>query len=293
MAHLFTGIGVAVTTPFTNNELDYGSFKRHLEFLLKNNVQCLVINGTTGEGSTLSRDEKKNLLEIAMETSGGQVPVVAGTGSNSTKASIEASCDAKEIGVDGLLLITPYYNKTSQRGLIQHFSAITDAVDLPAILYNVPGRTGMTIAPETVRTLSRHKNIIGLKDATGDLNYFSQVKLLIDESFALYSGNDDMALPFLALGGDGVISVAANVLPDDYQKMYELSSSNLSKARAIHYRLYPLVTALGVDVNPIPIKALTAHLGFGNNELRLPLAPLEAHEEQKLIEEFDLLKAGV
>lgn len=293
MAHLFTGVGVAVAAPFCNNELDYDSFKRHLEFLIENNIQCLVINGTTGEGSTLSRDEKKHLLEIAMETAAGKVPVIAGTGSNSTKASIEASRDAKEIGVDGLLLITPYYNKTSQQGLIQHFTSIVDTVDLPAILYNVPSRTGMTIAPETVQTLSAHKNIVGLKDATGDLNYFSQTKILADELFAFYSGNDDTALPYFALGGDGLISVAANVLPHDYQKMYELSSSNLSKARAIHYRLYPLVAALGSEVNPIPIKALTAHLGFGNYELRLPLVALPVDEQQKLIQQFDSLKAGV
>ncbi|ASN06067.1 4-hydroxy-tetrahydrodipicolinate synthase [Virgibacillus necropolis] len=293
MGHLFTGIGVAVTTPFQNNEVDYDSFKRHLAFLIENNIQCLVINGTTGEGSTLSRNEKRHLLEIAVETAAGKVPVIAGTGSNSTTGSIEASKDAKDIGVDGLMLITPYYNKTSQRGLIEHFTAIVDAVDLPALLYNVPSRTSMTIAPETVQTLSAHKNIVGLKDATGDLNYFSRVKLLTDESFAFYSGTDDTALPYLALGGDGLISVAANVLPNEYQTMYERSLDNLTEAKAIHYRLYPFVAALEIDVNPIPIKALTAHIGFGNYELRLPLVPLESNEQQKLVQEFDSLKAGV
>lgn len=293
MAHLFTGIGVAVTTPFYNNEVDYDSFKRHLEFLIENNIQSLVISGTTGEGSTLSREEKKHLLELAVETAAGKVPVIAGTGSNSTKSSIDASCDARDAGADGLLLITPYYNKTSQAGLIQHFKTIVDTVDLPAILYNVPARTGMTIAPETVKTLSTHKNIVGLKDATGDLNYFSQVKLLTDASFAFYSGNDDTALAYLALGGDGVISVAANVLPNDYQTMYERSFDNLTEARAIHYRLYPFLTAIGVEINPIPIKALTAHLGFGHYELRLPLVPLEPSKQQKLIQQFDSLKAGV
>lgn len=293
MAHLFKGIGVAVATPFHNNEVDYDSFKRHLEFLLENNIQCLVISGTTGEGSTLSRTERNHLLEIAVETAAGKVPVVAGTGSNATQASIEASLDARDIGVDGLLLITPYYNKTSQAGLIQHFTAIVDAADLPTILYNVPARTGMTIAPETVQTLSRHKNIVGLKDATGDLNYFTQTKLLTDESFAFYSGNDDTALPYLALGGDGVISVAANVLPNEYQTMYEQTLDNPSEARKIHYHLFPILTALGVDVNPIPIKALIAHLGFGNYELRLPLVPLEVNEREILIQQFDSLKAGV
>ncbi|MFZ3578455.1 4-hydroxy-tetrahydrodipicolinate synthase [Virgibacillus sp. DJP39] len=290
MGHIFTGIGVAVTTPFLNNKVDFDSFKKHLEFLLKNNVQCLVINGTTGEGSTLSLEEKNSLLEIAVETAAGKVPVIAGTGSNSTEASIIASKDAKAIGVDGLMLITPYYNKTSQRGLIQHFTTIVDAVDMPAILYNVPARTGMTIAPETVQTLSTHKNIVGLKDATSDFNYFSQVRLLTDASFAIYSGNDDTALASFGLGGEGLISVAANALPNEYQTMYERSLDNLDEARAIHYRLYPLVTLLGNDVNPIPIKALTAHLGFGNYELRLPLVPLDENEQHKLTQEFDALK---
>lgn len=293
MAHLFTGTGVAVTTPFSNNEVDYDSFKLHIEFLINNNIQCLVINGTTGEGSTLTRIEKKRLLEIAVETASGRVPVIAGTGSNSTEASIEASKDAKDSGVDGIMLITPYYNKTSQQGLIQHFTSIVDAINLPAILYNVPSRTSMTIAPETVQTLSQHKNIVGLKDATSDFNYLSRVKLLTDDSFALYSGNDDTALSFFALGGNGLISVAANVLPDLYQTMYERSLDNLNEARAIHYRLYPLVTALGVDVNPIPLKALTSHLGFGNYELRLPLVPLEESDSKKLIQAFESIKAGV
>lgn len=293
MAHLFTGVGTAVTTPFDHDEVDYDSFKQHLEFLIENDCQCLVINGTTGEGSTLSSTEKNRLLEIAVETAAGKVPVIAGTGSNSTAASITASQDAKDIGVDGIMLITPYYNKTSQHGLTQHFTAIVNAVDIPAILYNVPSRTGMTIAPETVQSLSKHKNIVGLKDATSDFNYFSQVKLLVDESFALYSGNDDTALPFFTLGGNGLISVAANVLPNEYQTMYERSLDDLNEAKSIHYRLYPLVAALGVDVNPIPIKALTAHLGFGNYELRLPLVPLDKNEQEKLVEEFDSLKAGV
>lgn len=293
MESLFTGIGVAVTTPFKNKKVDFDSFQRQLEFLMNNNIKGLIINGTTGEGSTLLRDEKKHLLKIAVETAAGKVPVIAGTGTNSTEESIEASMDAKNAGVDGIMLITPYYNKTNQRGLIQHFSSIVDAIDLQTILYNVPARTGMTIEPETVKILSKHKNIVGLKDATGDVNYLSQIKLLTDQSFKLYSGNDDSALAFFALGGDGLISVAANVLPNEYQTMYERSIDNPIEATAIHYQLYPLVAALNIDVNPIPIKALTAHLGFGNYELRLPLVPLEESDRLKLIREFDSIRAGV
>lgn len=293
MSHLFTGIGVAVTAPFRHNEIDGESFRRHLEFLIDSGVQSLVINGTTGEGSTLTTEEKRQLLEIAVQTSGGRVPVIAGTGSNSTEASIAASVEAKELGADGLMLITPYYNKTSQRGLIAHFTAVADAVELPILLYNVPSRTGMTITPETVQELSAHPNIVGLKDATGDFNYFSQVKLLTDDEFALYSGNDDAVLPFLALGGQGLISVAANVMPADYTALYEQAQTDFAAARSIHYRLYPLISALGADVNPIPIKALTAHLGYGEYEVRLPLVPLEDEARQNLVELFDGLRAEV
>ena len=293
MSHLFEGIGVAVTTPFQNGEIDTASFRRQLEFLIEGGAKSLVINGTTGEGSTLSADEKRELLAVAVQTAAGRVPIIAGTGSNSTKASIAASLEAQELGVDGLMLITPYYNKTSQRGLIAHFTAVADAVELPILLYNVPGRTGMTIEPSTIAELSSHPNIAGLKDATGDLNYLSNVKLLTDDSFALYSGNDDTVLPFLSLGGNGLISVAANVLPTEYTELYKAAGTDPARARDLHYRLYPLVTALGVDVNPIPIKALTAYLGFGSSEVRLPLMPLEDESAGKLTEQFNALRAEV
>ncbi|EMR06739.1 Dihydrodipicolinate synthase [Bhargavaea cecembensis DSE10] len=293
MTHLFTGVAAAVTTPFTNEEVDYNSFRRHLEFLIENNIQALVINGTTGEGSTLTAEESSRLLEIAVETAAGRVPVIAGTGSNSTAESIRASREAKEIGADGLMLITPYYNKTSQRGLIRHFEAIVNAAELPALLYNVPSRTGMTITPETVLELSRHPYIVGLKDATGDLNYMSQVRLVTDPSFALYSGNDDTALPFTSLGGQGVISVVANVVPAQFQEMYEQTFTNLTRAQELHYRLTPLISALSVDVNPIPIKVLTSHLGFGDYEVRLPLMPLEEEEQSRLIRQFESMMMEV
>lgn len=293
MNHLFTGTAAAVTTPFTDQQVDYNSFRNHLGYLINNRIQALVINGTTGEGSTLTAEERRRLLEIAVETSAGRVPVIAGTGSNSTIESIRASREATEIGADGIMLITPYYNKTSQRGLIRHFEAIVDAAGLPAILYNVPSRTGMTIEPATVLELSRHPMIVGLKDATGDLNYMSQVRLMTDPSFALYSGNDDTALPFLSLGGDGVISVVANIVPDEFQEMFERSKTNLKAAQEIHYRLTPLISALSVDVNPIPIKVLTSHLGFGGYEVRLPLLPLEAAGRSRLIRQFESIRMEV
>ncbi|SIT80951.1 4-hydroxy-tetrahydrodipicolinate synthase [Edaphobacillus lindanitolerans] len=293
MSHLFTGIAAAVTTPFNGQEVDYVNYRLHLEYLIHNRIQALVINGTTGEGSTLTPAERRRLLEIAVETSAGRVPVIAGTGSNSTLESIESSREAKELGADGIMLITPYYNKTSQRGLIRHFEAIVEAAGIPALLYNVPSRTGMTIEPETVLELSRHPMIVGLKDATGDLNYMSRVRLITDPSFAVYSGNDDTALPFLSLGGNGVISVVANIVPDEFQEMFEQARTDLSRAQEIHYRLTPLIAALSVDVNPIPIKVLTSHLGFGNYEVRLPLLPLDADGRGRLIRQFESIRMEV
>ncbi|WP_277630200.1 4-hydroxy-tetrahydrodipicolinate synthase [Atopococcus tabaci] len=292
MSHLFKGIGVAVTAPFQQGAVDYEAFRNHLKFLIEQGSHSLVVNGTTGESSTLTDEEKTELLKIAVKTADGKIPVIAGTGSNNTAHSIAASKEAEGLGVDGLLLITPYYNKTSQKGLIAHFTAIADETNLPIILYNVPARTGMAIAPETVAELSKHPRIVGLKDATGDMNYLSQVKLLTDDSFAMYSGNDDSFLPFMSLGGDGIISVAANALPKEYVELYEASLTNVTKAQKLHYHLYPLVDALSMDVNPIPIKVLTSHLGYGTYELRLPLVPLEDSKQQQLIDAFNHVRGG-
>ncbi|WP_208560196.1 4-hydroxy-tetrahydrodipicolinate synthase [Marinilactibacillus kalidii] len=290
MAHLFTGIAAAVTTPFTNHEVDYEQFRNHLSFLKEQQIQSFIINGTTGEGSTLSSEEKTNLLKVALEVSDGQLPVIAGTGSNNTQASIEASKHAESLGVDGLLIITPYYNKTSQRGLIAHFTAIADAVEIPVILYDVPARTNMTIEPETLRVLAEHPNIVGLKDATGDLTHLSRLQAIVDDEFAFYGGNDDLALPFFAQGGHGLISVAANVLPGEYQEMFETVKIDIAKANLIYRELHPVVEILGIDVNPIPIKVLTNFLGYGDYAVRLPLVPLEEIDRASIIEVFRHLK---
>lgn len=292
MTHLFTGVGAAVTTPFKDGKVDYESFREHLAFLKENSIQSFIVNGTTGEGSTLTSEEKKQLLTISLEIANGTIPVIAGTGSNNTVEAIKASKEAEELGVDALLLITPYYNKTSQKGLLAHFTTIADAVDLPIILYDVPGRTGMSIAPETIELLAQHPNIIGLKDATGDLHHLSKMQALVDDSFAFYSGNDDLALPFFSQGGQGLISVAANVLPEDYQEMFEASSSNPEKAYELHQKIFPIVDALEIDVNPIPIKVLTSYLGFGSYEVRLPLVPLEEVDQIPIVEVFRHLKEG-
>lgn len=292
MTHIFTGTGAAVTTPFKDGAVDYENFRKHLSFLKEHRIQSFVINGTTGEASTLTSDEKRKLLEIAIEVADGDIPVIAGTGSNNTQKSIEESKKAEALGVDALLLITPYYNKTSQKGLLAHFTAIADAVDTPIILYDVPSRTGMSIHPETIELLAKHPNIVGIKDATGDLAHLAKCQALTDETFAFYSGNDDLAFPFFAQGGDGLISVAANVLPEDYQEMFEKVTTDHAQAVKLQEKLFTIVEALEVDVNPIPIKVLTNYLGFGEYELRLPLVPLEEVDQIPIIETFRKVKEG-
>lgn len=290
MTRLFTGAAAAVTTPFKNEEVDYNAFRKHLTFLKNNQIQSFVVNGTTGESSTLTSEEKAKLLKIAVEVADGDISVIAGTGSNNTAQTIAASKEAEALGVDGLLVITPYYNKTSQKGLLAHFNAIADAVSLPVMLYDVPSRTGMSIEPATLKELAQHPNIVALKDATGDLAHFSRLQAVVDDSFSFYSGNDDLALPYFAQGGHGIISVLANALPEAYQQMYTHALSEPSVALGIHRKLFPLVDTLGMDVNPIPIKALVSHLGYGDYSLRLPLVSLEKEEVSQLTDLLDSIR---
>ncbi|MEK1513872.1 4-hydroxy-tetrahydrodipicolinate synthase [Staphylococcus aureus] len=292
MTHLFEGVGVALTTPFTNNKVNLEALKAHVNFLLENNAQAIIVNGTTAESPTLTTDEKERILKTVIDFVDKRVPVIAGTGTNDTEKSIQASIQAKALGADAIMLITPYYNKTNQRGLVKHFEAITDAVKLPVVLYNVPSRTNMTIEPETVEILSQHPYIVALKDATNDFEYLEEVKKRIDtNSFALYSGNDDNVVEYYQRGGQGVISVIANVIPKEFQALYDAQQSGLD----IQDQFKPigtLLSALSVDINPIPIKALTSYLEFGNYELRLPLVSLEDTDTKVLREAYDTFKAG-
>ncbi|EIK24391.1 4-hydroxy-tetrahydrodipicolinate synthase [Staphylococcus aureus] len=292
MTHLFEGVGVALTTPFTNNKVNLEALKAHVNFLLENNAQAIIVNGTTAESPTLTTDEKERILKTVIDLVDKRVPVIAGTGTNDTEKSIQASFQAKTLGADAIMLITPYYNKTNQRGLVKHFEAITDAVKLPVVLYNVPSRTNMTIEPETVEILSQHPYIVALKDATNDFEYLEEVKKRIDtNSFALYSGNDDNVVEYYQRGGQGVISVIANVIPKEFQALYDAQQSGLD----IQDQFKPigtLLSALSVDINPIPIKALTSYLEFGNYELRLPLVSLEDTDTKVLREAYDTFKAG-
>ena len=290
---IFEGIGVAITTPLTNDEVDYAAFRKHIEYLIDSNVQAIIVNGTTGESPTLSSDEARELLKVGVDTVAGRVPVIVGTGTNSTRASIELSKYAAEIGADALMLITPYYNKSNQTGLYQHFTKIADSTELPVVLYNVPGRTGMTIEPDTVAELSSHPRIVALKDAVGDLEYTKEVlELTSDQNFILYSGNDDNMHDFCQLGGKGLISVVGNIIPGELQEVYESIKNGSGDSQEKFDALMPMIEAVQVDVNPIPVKAMTSALGFGNYELRLPLVPLEDETRDEVIRTLKKFKEG-
>ncbi len=293
MSLLFEGVSAAVTTPFINDAVDYENFERHLVFLKENNIQAFVINGTTGESSTLTAEEKAETLKIALKVADGDIPVIAGTGTNNTKTTIEESLAAQELGVDGLLVITPYYNRTTQEGALQHFTAVADAVELPIILYDVPARTGMTITADTVAELSKHPNIVGLKDATGDLANLTRMLNLVEDEFAFYSGNDDIALPFYGAGGHGLISVVANALPKEHQELYELAQTDHQAAVTLNNKLFPFSDTIGEDLNPLSIKAVTNYLGYGAYEFRLPLFPLAEDRVKEIIAVYDAVKEGL
>lgn len=294
MSHIFNGVGVALTTPFTNEDVDYEAFENHIEFLIDNGVKSIIINGTTAENPTLTTEERNTLLECGIKKVNGRVPVIAGTGTNNTQASIDASIKAKELGADAIMLITPYYNKTSQRGLIAHFTKIADEVALPVVLYNVPSRTNMTIDVETVLKLSENPYIVALKDATGNLEYAKTLKQQLPSDFALYSGNDDNMLDYYQLGGAGLISVVANAIPQETQQLYDyVVNDQLEQANTLNRDITELLNHLSVDVNPVPIKLLTSELGFGRYEVRLPLVTLEEQERKVLSEAFTKFKDGV
>lgn len=282
---LFKGLAPAVIAPMkADGSLDLDAFDRLIHFLVDNGSQALVINGTTGESPTLTAEEKVTLIEHAVKIANHRVPIIAGTGTNNTAASIKASQEAKAAGADGLLLVTPYYNKASQKSLKAHFEAIVNAVELPAILYNVPGRTGMTIAVDTLVELAKHPYIVGIKDATGNTAYTMEVLAKTqDLDFVVYSGEDGLILPMLASGVMGVISVIGNVFPKATQHLCELIfNQQLEEARKVAYDLAKMNQLLFADVNPIPVKACMAHLGYGDNVLRLPLMKADQVLEEKL-----------
>ncbi|HEY5560787.1 MAG TPA: 4-hydroxy-tetrahydrodipicolinate synthase [Clostridiaceae bacterium] len=285
---LFKGSGVAIITPFNDRLVDFKRLGELLEWHIASGTDAIIICGTTGEASTMSEVEKKSTIKFTVDQVNKRIPVIAGTGSNDTMRTIELSLWAESIGVDGLLIITPYYNKTSQRGIYHHFKAIAEKVSLPIIIYNVPSRTGLNILPETLKELTEIKNIAAVKEASGDISQIAKIKLLCEDKLLIYSGNDDQTLPIMSLGGSGVISVLANILP---KEVHELCSAYLSgdivKALKIQLSTLALTNALFIEPNPIPVKTAMNLMGMKVGGLRLPL--YEMGDKTKILE--DELKA--
>ena len=282
---VFTGAATAIVTPLTKDGIDYEQFGRLIDWQIEAGVSAIVAVGTTGEGSTLSDKEHKDAIKFCVDRVGGRVPVVAGTGSNDTAYAIELTRFSCEVGADAMLLVTPYYNKATQKGLIESFKAIADASTKPCILYNVPSRTGCNLLPESVAVLADHPNIVGIKEACGNISQVAELCALVADKIAVYSGNDDQIVPILSLGGVGVISVLSNIMPAETQKMYsDYMSGNVEAARRAQLDLLPLINALFCEVNPIPVKAAVAAMGYCENYLRLPLTTMEPEHEAKLLE---------
>lgn len=288
---LFEGSGVAIITPFLDNgEIDYDTYTRLLEFHLDEGTDAIVVIGTTGEATTLSKDEKRELIQFTVDKIDGRIPVIAGTGGNNTREDTIWSKEVSDMGVDALLVVTPYYNKASKQGLIDHFTQIADASNAPIILYSVPGRTNVDIPVEAIVALSKHDNIIGLKDATANLNYTSHLRRLVSDDFALYSGNDDIILPFMSVGGQGVISVVANTLPRETSEIcHAYLKGDVKRARDIQLKILPFIDTLFIEASPIPIKRAMSLLGFGTPELRLPLSVAEDTTTERLKTEMQKL----
>lgn len=287
---LFTGSAAALITPFDGEQVDFEAFGRLIERQISGGTDALVVCGTTGEPPALTQAEKDSILEFALQRANGRIPVIAGTGSNNTAASIAQSRRAQALGADALLVVTPYYNRTTQRGLIAHYTAIADAVDIPVILYNVPSRTGVNLLPETAAKLSEHENIVGVKEASGDISQVSELARLCGGSVALYSGNDDQVLPVLSLGGQGVISVAANIAPDAMHRLVSAwFEGDIPACRLIQLSLLPLIRLLFSEVSPIPVKAALEMMGICRADVRLPLVRYSEEKWSALREELKRL----
>ncbi len=280
----FRGAFVAIVTPFIDGKLDEQGLQDLIEFQIAGGTHGIVPCGTTGESATMSHAEHRRVVELTVKTVAGRVPVLAGTGSNSTSESIELTRAAKEAGADGALMITPYYNKPSQEGLYQHFKAVAEAVDIPIILYNVPSRTAVNMLPETVARCAQIKNIVGVKEATADLNQISQVIRLCPKGFAVMSGDDFTSMPTVMIGGTGVISVTSNVAPKDMAAMMDAALvGDIAKAQELHYKLLPVMQAMFIDTNPVPAKTALAMMGKIKSGLpRLPLYKMNEGNEEKL-----------
>jgi 4-hydroxy-tetrahydrodipicolinate synthase len=279
---MFSGAMVALITPFDSGEVDFNTLDELVEFHLKSGIDGIVPCGTTGESPTLSHPEHRQVIERVVKTVGGKVPVIAGTGSNSTAEAIELTAFAKKVGADASLQVTPYYNKPTQEGFYQHFATIAQEVDLPMVLYNIPGRCGAGMTPATVARLAEIENIVAIKEASGQLDFASEVANLCD--ITILSGDDSLTLPIASVGGKGIISVVANIVPADVKAMTDLIlEGDFVSARKWHNKLFKLSkTMLSLATNPIPVKAAMAMLGLASEEMRLPMTPLNAAQKEEL-----------
>ncbi len=280
---MFRGSIVAIVTPFKDGAVDEEKLRELVEFQIENGTDAIVPCGTTGEASTLDYDEHYRVIEIVVQQANKRVPVIAGTGSNSTTEAIELTAQSKKLGADGALLVTPYYNKPSQEGLYRHYRAVAEAVALPLVLYNVPGRTSVNLLPDTVARLAEISNIVGIKEASGSLQQASEIIALCGDKLDVVSGDDFITLPMMACGAKGVISVVANIMPKEVAALVDaFFAGNLEEARKWHLKLLRIANAMFIETNPVPVKTAVALMGMATDEVRLPLAPLSEANRTKL-----------
>ena len=284
---IFKGCGTAIITPFTEDGVNFKEFEKMIEFQIKEGVDSIIVCGTTGESSTMTTEEKKETIKFAIDVAKKRIPIIAGTGSNSTKSAVEMSKYAESVGADAVLIVTPYYNKTTQAGLIEHYKTIANSISIPVIMYNVPSRTGLNISPATCLELSKIDNIVAIKEASGNISQVAEIANLCRENLAIYSGNDDQVLPILSLGGLGVISVLSNIIPKDVHNMTQsFFNGDIATATKLQLDTLKLTSALFSEVNPIPVKAACNMIGFNSGIPRLPLIEMSESGKEKLKNEM-------
>ena len=290
---IFTGAGIAIITPFNpDNTINYERLGEMIDYQIESGTDAIIICGTTGEASTMSDQEHIDCIKFAVEHTAGRVPVIAGTGSNDTAYAIELSKEAEAAGVDGLLVVTPYYNKSTQKGLTMHFNAIADAVNIPIILYNIPGRTGVNMEVSTIKELAKHKNIVAVKEASGNISYAAKLIAECGDMIDVYSGNDDMIVPVMSLGGKGVISVLSHIIPKETHDMVQLClDNNFAEASKLQIEYLDLINSLFIEVNPIPVKGALNMMEMNVGPCRLPLC--EMSEEHKAVLRSAMKKHGL
>lgn len=280
---IFKGCGTAIITPFTEDGVNFEEFRKMIEFQISEGVDSIIVCGTTGESSTMTTEEKKETIKFAIDVAAKRIPIIAGTGGNCTKSAIEMSKYAESVGADAVLVVTPYYNKTTQAGLIAHYKAIAESINIPVVLYNVPSRTGLNITPATCLELSKVENIVAIKEASGNISQIAEIASLCKDNLAIYSGNDDQVLPILSLGGLGVISVVSHLIPKDMHNMVEnFFNGNIKEATRLQLDTLKLTSALFSEVNPIPVKAACNMIGFNVGIPRLPLIEMSDAGKERL-----------